>query len=315
MEKNLLTPQDVADILKIKKSTVYEMIKRGALPAKKMGKQLRILPESLNTYLNNTTEANVPAPTLSEPPVQLKLNTDPYSTVRAPNFIISGQDELLDFLLNLLHQRFSNLLLLRSYLDSYNGLFAMYQEQVDAATCSLWDYKTNSYNLPFVQKLFLGEDMAVYHIAKREIGFYVLHNNPLNIVTVQDLQKPGVTFVNQERGSGARVLIDGLLKINGIDPQKINGYLRSVVSSLAAASIIVKGGADVAIGTERVLLHFETLDFIPLHTENIDLVVRQADIEKEPLLSLLQLLNDEMIQEEIRNLKGYDISQMGQRLL
>ena len=34
MDSKLLTPQEVGDILKIKKSTVYEMIKRGALPAK-----------------------------------------------------------------------------------------------------------------------------------------------------------------------------------------------------------------------------------------------------------------------------------------
>ena len=57
MDSKLLTPQEVADILKIKKSTVYEMIKRGALPAKKMGKQLRILPDSITNYLTAETTA------------------------------------------------------------------------------------------------------------------------------------------------------------------------------------------------------------------------------------------------------------------
>lgn len=310
MEKNLLTPQDVADILKIKKTTVYEMIKRGTLPAKKMGKQLRILPESINVYLGeNEKVQNISSD------IQDKINTDPYSVKKPHQFVISGQDELLDFILNLLHQKIPTLMLLRSYLDSYNGLFAMYQEQVDAATCNLWDYKTNTYNLPFVQKLFPGEDIAMYHIAKRKVGFYVQKGNPHNIFSVHDLQKPGVTFVNQEKGSGARVLIDSLLQMNKIDPQKINGYFRGVVSSLAAASIIAKGGADVALGNEITIQHFDKLDFIPLHAESFDLVIRNADLEKEPLFSLLTLLSDSRLKEELKHFKGYDITLMGQKLL
>ena len=41
MEK-IYTTQEVADQLKIKKSTVYELIKRGELSASKVGKQIRI---------------------------------------------------------------------------------------------------------------------------------------------------------------------------------------------------------------------------------------------------------------------------------
>ena len=37
-----LTPQEVADLLKIKKNTVYEMVKRGEIKGVKVGKQLRI---------------------------------------------------------------------------------------------------------------------------------------------------------------------------------------------------------------------------------------------------------------------------------
>ena len=65
MDNKLLTPQEVADILKIKKSTVYEMIKRGALPAKKMGKQLRILPDSITRYLTSETSKKRKSPNFS----------------------------------------------------------------------------------------------------------------------------------------------------------------------------------------------------------------------------------------------------------
>lgn len=47
------TAQEVADKLKIKKSTVYDLIKRGELPSSKVGKQLRVSEEQLSQYLNS----------------------------------------------------------------------------------------------------------------------------------------------------------------------------------------------------------------------------------------------------------------------
>lgn len=47
----LYTAQEIADKLKIKKTTVYELIKRGELGSSKIGKQLRISEEQLNRYL------------------------------------------------------------------------------------------------------------------------------------------------------------------------------------------------------------------------------------------------------------------------
>ena len=45
------TAQEVADKLKIKKTTVYELIKRGELSSSKIGKQLRVSEEQLAQYL------------------------------------------------------------------------------------------------------------------------------------------------------------------------------------------------------------------------------------------------------------------------
>ncbi|WP_369693272.1 helix-turn-helix domain-containing protein [Acetobacterium wieringae] len=42
MEKDLLSAQEVADILKIARNTVYGLIKRGELSSSKVGKQVRI---------------------------------------------------------------------------------------------------------------------------------------------------------------------------------------------------------------------------------------------------------------------------------
>ena len=46
------TAQEVADKLKIKKTTVYELIKRGELSSSKIGKQLRVSENQLKQYLD-----------------------------------------------------------------------------------------------------------------------------------------------------------------------------------------------------------------------------------------------------------------------
>ena len=47
-----LTPQEVADMLKIAKTTVYELIKRGDLNAYRIGNKMRIELDEIEDYKN-----------------------------------------------------------------------------------------------------------------------------------------------------------------------------------------------------------------------------------------------------------------------
>ena len=48
-----LTALEVAELLKITKNTVYELVKRGELPGYKVGKKLRIDKADVESYINN----------------------------------------------------------------------------------------------------------------------------------------------------------------------------------------------------------------------------------------------------------------------
>jgi excisionase family DNA binding protein len=49
---DLLTPDDVCALLKVKKSWLYDAVESGALEAIRLGKQLRFRPSELARYLN-----------------------------------------------------------------------------------------------------------------------------------------------------------------------------------------------------------------------------------------------------------------------
>jgi excisionase family DNA binding protein len=52
---DLLTPDDVCALLKVKKSWLYDTVESGALEAVRLGKQLRFRPSAVARYLDAST--------------------------------------------------------------------------------------------------------------------------------------------------------------------------------------------------------------------------------------------------------------------
>jgi len=57
IEETSLTSEEVAGILKIAKNTVYELIKRGELPAYRVGRKIRVDPADVEKYKKLETPA------------------------------------------------------------------------------------------------------------------------------------------------------------------------------------------------------------------------------------------------------------------
>ena len=54
----------------------------------------------------------------------------------------------------------------------------------------------------------------------------VAPGNPLGLTGIEDLTRPGLRYVNRQRGAGTRVLLDHELGRLGVDPDAISGYAR-----------------------------------------------------------------------------------------
>lgn len=126
----LYTAQEVADRLKIKKTTVYELIKRGELESSKIGKQLRISEEQLEHYLRGSSAAPEPESrdAVSFPdfrPESSLLKRD--YLLHSSGLIISGQSSpALELLINEMSVHPQGLPVLHSHQNTYNGLYSLY---------------------------------------------------------------------------------------------------------------------------------------------------------------------------------------------
>ena len=214
---------------------------------------------------------------------------------------------MLDILANYLQQEGVNAG--RTYLSSFEGLLALYQEKIQAAACHLFDGQ--GYNTSFVRSLMPGVPAVLVNLSYRTMGFYVQKGNPKNIRGWQDLRREDISILNRRAGSSARIALDVQLKKLGIPTAGIQGYGRIMSSHLTMAAAIAAGDADLALGTERISRQIEGIDFIPLMQERFDLVIKKETLESEPVRKLLGILNSPVFRREVAHFSGNDYRDLG----
>lgn len=319
--KSSLTPLEVSELLKITKNTVYELIKRGELPSYKIGKKIRIDMHDVEEYIRNqkigskqlkyTESQNNTFESKANIPKHKTHNSITLSNQSTNEIIISGQDILLDILARYIEELYPDFTVLRSYKGSYNGLYDLYNNKVSIASCHLWDGDNDNYNVDYVKRLVPGTSCVLINLAYRLQGFYVAKGNPLNIKSFEDLINNKIKFVNREKGSGVRVLLDEKLRLLNIDPNCINGYYNEETSHLAVASTVGRGDANVGIGNKKASMQVETIDFIPIQTERYDLIIKKSDLNNPIYQNIISILSSDKFKNELQGIGGYDLKDLG----
>lgn len=182
--------------------------------------------------------------------------------------------------------------------------------KVHIAGTHLEDLETGEFNLPYIRKVFPDGDFTVVTFASWEEGLVVASGNPKGIRKVEDLARKGVRFVNREPGSGSRALLEERLAKAGIDAQRVMGYDRIAYGHLAAAYCLVSREADACVATRSAAQTFG-LDFIPLHAERYDLVMRQRTADLPAVQAFLDVLQRASLRRKLEVLAGYDTSDTG----
>ena len=299
-----LSTQEVADILHVSKSTIYDLIRRGEIHSYKIGRKVRFTQDDVDAYIARSRHEH------STRPVR---NIDTHSTLLTPDaddrpeLIIAGQDVVLDILANYLQQEGVNAA--RTYLSSFEGLLSLYQGNIHVAACHLFD--GFDYNASFVRSLMPGIPAVLVNVSYRPQGFYVQRGNPKHIKGWSDLGRSDITVLNRRVGSSARILMDTQLKRLGILASTVRGYDKIMKSHLTMAAAIAAGEADLAIGTERISRQIDGLDFIPLLEERFDFVIRKDMMETEAVQKLMKVLHMPAFQKEIARFSGNDYRDLG----
>jgi putative molybdopterin biosynthesis protein len=230
--------------------------------------------------------------------------------IRKTIVAIGSHDLALDLLSNALARRSPGASLASANVGSLGGLLALARGEAHLAGSHLLDEQTGEYNVSYIQRHLTGRRVVLLHLAGRVQGLIVARDNPRAIKTLGDLARPDIQFVNRQRGSGTRVLLDYQLRKLGIDPSAVPGYDREQYTHLAVAADVASGAADVGLGILAAARALE-LDFLPLFNEQYQLVIPREHFESPVLAPLLEILRGSEFPTEVESLGGYDVTDMG----
>lgn len=149
----------------------------------------------------------------------------------------------------------------------------------------------------------LGSAHRLIRIAMRVQGLILPPGNPAGIRRIEHLARPGLRFINRQRDSGTRLLLDQMLKAAEIDPSCIQGYENEELTHAAVAAHVASGLADAGVGVGAAAEQLN-LDFVPLATENYYLAIHQDTLARPEGQYLLGLLKGDEFHDAVTGLHG-----------
>jgi molybdate-binding protein/DNA-binding transcriptional regulator YhcF (GntR family) len=229
-------------------------------------------------------------------------------------FRFAGSHDLcIEILARLLNEQDASIQFSIEYLGSLGGLIALARGKAEVAGSHLWDESVDSYNAPFIRRVFPGHRVPLITLAHRSLGIIVPAGNPQGMATLADLTLPNVEIVNRQSGSGTRVWLDAQLKRLDIPPQTLSGYQREELTHVAVAFAIANGEATAGVGIFSAAAAYG-LDFVPLTTERYDLVFTEASWQTSAAAKFRAIIGSDRFKRMVEALGGYETHETGKEV-
>jgi putative molybdopterin biosynthesis protein len=238
----------------------------------------------------------------------------PLSSIQNTIVVVGSHDNTLDVLANQIRTGRKNITLSSSHVGSMGGLMAIKKRGCHLAGSHLLDTQDGSYNVSYVKQYLKDIKVKLVHLVLRDQGLILPKGNPKNIKDIEDLRRKDITFINRQAGSGTRILLDYRLKQLGIDPSEVNGYENEEFTHMSVAVAVQSGAVDVTLGIYAAARALN-LDFIPVVTEQYDLVIPEIYFESENIQILLETINSSEFKNKVEALGGYSTQRTGQVIL
>ncbi len=242
-------------------------------------------------------------------PVHAEL-LKPLPAIRNTIVIVGSHDNTLDVLADQLRAGDGALTLSSSHVGSMGGLMAVKRGVCHLAGAHLLDTETGGYNLSYIKRFLPGTPVRLVNLVMRDQGLIIPKGNPKDIKGIEDLGRADIVFMNRQGGSGTRILLDYRLGQIGLSPEQINGYASEEFTHMNVAVAVLSGTADAGLGIYAAAKALN-LDFIPVVTEQYDLIIPQVYYESTNIQVLLETINTAAFKTRVEALGGYSTVKTG----
>jgi excisionase family DNA binding protein len=281
----ILSARDLSKYLKINEKKIYKLAQESKLPFTKIGGKVAFTKELIDKWILENTS-------------------------REHNIYLAGSDDiLLRRIIDLYNQRNEGTVFYAP-VGSVNGLRLLKDSAASMSCVHILDVEKKNQDLSYLDRYLSKDEYIVVELFNREQGIIVTRGNPKGIRGMEDIASKNIKFVNRNRGSGTRILVDFLLHEKGVDPAKIQGYTSEIESHLEAGLKVLTGEAEASFGIRHVA-HMLNLDFIHQFSERFDLVVPVDQYYYGHVKSFLAFFEQPTLIHNIRDFTGYVITKIG----
>lgn len=282
----LMTTGEVADYLRVRERTIYEMVARQTIPFSRATGKLLFPRRLVDAWLEAQTE--LPAAGIAP----------------APPIYAGSSDPLLEWALR---QSGSGLAVLVR--GSAHGLDDLAAGRAVLAGCHLLDPETGLWNLAAARAHLPGTGHVLIHWARRTQGLITAADNPLAVAGLTDAVTRGLRFAMRAEGAGSTRLLEVLLAREGLSLADLTAAPRPAETHADLAALIETGEADCGLGLQAAAGH---MGFIPLVAdESFDLAMSRRDYFEPPVQTLLAFARTEPFGRRAAHLGGYDLTDLG----
>ncbi len=226
-----------------------------------------------------------------EVPLQLSV---PPSQADTSILVTGSHDPVLDHLAELVKPR--DVEIHSSHVGSMGGIIALRKRDCHAAPMHLLS-PDGDYNIAYLERYLPGEAVSLFCVAEREQGIVSRSG-----IGFEDL--PGKSFINRQKGSGTRMLLDHELRKRRISPDRVPGYEREATTHIAVALAVKTGEVEAGMCVYSAAKALG-LPFVPVATERYELAMRRETLEDPRVQVLVQAIRSPEFREILDRLGGY----------
>ena len=216
--------------------------------------------------------------------------------------ITGSHDPLIDYLADLLQQK--EVGLHSTHVGSMGGIFSLKKNECHAAPMHMLA-ENGDYNIPYLEKYLPEEEISLVCIADRQQGIVSKTG-----IDFEDMTRH--SFINRQRGSGTRMLLDHELIIRGMTHEALQGYEREVTTHLAVALAVKSGEVEAGMCVYSAAKALG-LRFIPVASERYEIAIRSEHLDDPRVSQLCDTIVSPAFKEILKNLGGYDTTETGVR--
>ncbi len=288
--KELLTVREASKLLKINEKKLYALLRDGKLPGTKVTGKWLFPRLELEEFVRGKAMGSVKRSfwkSLASKKVLLLCGSD---------------DPVIAMAQGMFHRMEPDLLLFSTSVGSREGIRMLRDGYCTLATSHLYDHENRDFTFPFLGEYFHDPDeVVVVNLFYRNIG-YVSRDS--SIISLKECIRRGMRFVNRQKGSGVRALVDHIMEEEGVGPEELAGYDSEVFTHFDAARHVSDGSADFGVASESVSVNSK-LAFTRIFEERFDLVVKREEFFDRHVQAFVEFIRCERFKDLLGALKGY----------